>query len=246
MTTNPSRTLVFAARNAKEILRDAAILVFGLCLPAVLILFIYFLNRGVPAAVFEMESFAPGMAVFSYSFITMFTSSLMSRDMATSFLTRLRVSPMKSREFIAGYALPMIPMSIAQTLVCFGVAALCGLKLGINTLIGTVCLIPVSFLFIALGLLLGCLLNEKQAPPISSAVTQATALLSGMWFDLSLIGGGFAKVMYLLPFAHAYDTARFSYAGEYGAMLPHLLWTLGYTAVIFAAAVAVFKKKTSR
>ena len=104
-------------------------------------------------------------------------------------------------------------------------------------------LLPTAALYIAFGLLFGVLLTDKQAAPINSILVNVAALLGGTWFDLTLVGGTFERICTLLPFVHATESARAALAGNYAAILPHLAWVSGWAALLFAAAVLLFKKK---
>ena len=58
---------------------------------------------------------------------------------------------------------------------------------------------PVSVLYIALGLLCGSVFNDKQVGGICGALlTNLSAWVSGIWFDLDLVGGTFKKISYEL------------------------------------------------
>ena len=48
--------------------------------------------------------------IFGFSFITLFTATLVAKDRSTSLLIRLGISPMKSVDYILGYMLSIIPM----------------------------------------------------------------------------------------------------------------------------------------
>ena len=110
------RSLIFASRNIKEILRDPLSLVFLLALPFIMLILFYYLFNGLTSQ-FEIKYFAPGIVVFSYSFITLFNGLLISMDRSSSFLIRLYSSPIKSWEFIFGYSISMIPISLIQEVV---------------------------------------------------------------------------------------------------------------------------------
>lgn len=82
------KMLVFAGRNRKEILRDPLSTVFGLGFPTVLLLIFYFMQKNVPdmpQEVFGIRAFAPGMAVFGLSFLTLFLGMLMTGDRKSAF-----------------------------------------------------------------------------------------------------------------------------------------------------------------
>ncbi len=240
------RMMAFSGRNGKEILRDPINLLFGLAFPVALLLLFAAINAGVPAgvSVFPIDRMAPGVSVFSFSFLSMFSGLLLAKDRSTAFLMRLFASPLTAWDFIFGYTLPLIPMGLAQAVLCFATSAFLGLPVSANMLLAVVVVMPASLLFIAIGMLFGSLFNDRQVGGLCGGLlTNVTALLSGAWFDLSLVGGAFETIAYLLPFAHAVDAARSALNGEYADILPHLVWVLGYAAVLMVAAVLVFRQK---
>ena len=94
------------------------------------------------------------------------------------------------------------------------------------------------------GLLCGTLFNDKQVGGICGALlTNVTAFLAGIWFDLSLIGGAFKTFAYLLPFAHGADGARAALAGDWAALPGHLQWVSVWALAVMAGAVALFRWK---
>lgn len=238
------RMTAFAGRNQKELLRDPFSLLFGIGLPLVLMGLMTLIQRNVPVEIFAIERLAPGLAVFSFSFISLFTGMLIGRDRSTSFLTRLFASPLSSADYLLGYSLPLIPITILQSVVLFGAALLLfGLAFSVNVLLAILICIPIGFLFIGLGLLVGSLFTDKQASGIFTILVQVISLSSGMWFDLDMIGGSLKAICYALPFAHAVDAVKLALAGNMAATLPHMLWVLGYALVTFVAAVLVFRRK---
>ena len=107
------RMRFFASRNAREILRDPISVGFGVAFPILLLLLLSFLNRHIPAeahmTLFEPEQLAPGVSVFSLSFLALFSALLLSRDRSSALILRLYASPLTGRDFILGYLLPMLP-----------------------------------------------------------------------------------------------------------------------------------------
>jgi ABC-2 type transport system permease protein len=115
--------------------------------------------------------------------------------------------------------------------------------MNVNVLVALVVLIPSIVFFVGFGLLAGSLFNDKQVGGICGALlTNVSAWLSGTFFDLKLVGGAFAKVAYLLPFAHAVDATKAAIAGDYGSIMPHLWWVIGYAVVVMGIAVVVFRR----
>ena len=122
-----------------------------------------------------------------------------------------------------------------------------GLDVTVNILLGIVLIIPVAVLYIAIGLLCGSVLNDKQVGGICGALlTNLSAWLSGIWFDLELVGGAFKKVAYALPFVHAVEMERALLSGSFAHIFPHLWWVLGYAAVAMIAAVLLFLRQMKK
>ena len=238
------KTLAFASRNAKEILRDPLNLAFGIGFPLAILFLLSIIQSNVPVNLFEIENLVPGIAVFGFSFISTFSGMLIAKDRSTSFLMRLFSSPLTGANFILGYSLPLLPFAIVQCAICFIAAFFLGLTISVNVLIAFIVLIPTSILFIGIGILAGSLLTDKQVGGICGALlTNLAAWLSGAWFDLNLVGGTFKKVAYALPFVHAVDAGKSALAGNYNGIFPHLWWVIGYATVISILAVLIFSKR---
>ena len=241
------RMLTFANRNTKEIIRDPLTLGFGLGFPLVLIFLLSAIQANIPVELFEIQHLTPGITIFGLSFITLFSATIISKDRESSLLQRLYTTPLTPLDFILGYTLPMIPISVAQCVICYIAAIVLGLKVTITIVYAVLFIIPVSVLFIALGLLFGSILNDKQVGGICGALlTNLSAWLSGVWFDLELIGGTFKKIAYALPFVHAVEMERAILNGNYGDIFPHLWWVLGYAAVALVLAVLFFLRQMKR
>ena len=241
------RMLTFAGRNTKEILRDPLNLAFGLGFPLVLIFLLSAIQANIPVKLFEIQHLTPGITVFGLSFMTLFSATIIAKDRGSSLLQRLYTTPLTPTDFILGYTLPMLPISVAQAVVCYAAAVLLGLDMTVNILYAVVFIIPVCLLYIALGLLCGSVLNDKQVGGICGALlTNLSAWLSGIWFDLDLVGDAFRKVAYALPFVHAVELERAVLAGDYAGIVPHLWWVLGYAAALLAWAVLLFMRQMKR
>ena len=241
------RMIAFVKRCTKEILRDPINLFFGLGFPIVLLLLLTALQSNIPVSLFELESLTPGITVFGLAFMTLFSATLIARDRESSFLQRLYTTPLKSRDFILGYMLPILPIAIAQNIVCYMVAILLGLPVTINILYSVLMILPVAVFYISLGLLCGSIFNVKQVGGICGALlTNLAAWLSGVWFDLELVGGTFKKIAYLLPFVHAVELEREVIAGNFSEAIPHLYPVLGYAVVTTVGSVLLFLRQMKK
>ena len=241
------RMWTLARRNAREFLRDPLNLAFSLGFPIVLLLLLTAIQKNVPVNLFEIGHLTPGVAVFGLSFITLFSATILSKDRSSALLQRLYTTPLTAEDFILGYTLPILPIALGQCVACYLVALLLGLQPTVHIFAAIALMLPAAVLFVAMGLLFGSMLNDKQVGGICGALlTNLTAWLSGTWFDLELVGGGFKKIAELLPFVHAVELGRGALQGDYSHVLPHLCWVLAYAAVVLAAAIWVFLRQMKR
>ena len=164
------KMLTFAGRNTKEILRDPLNLAFGLGFPLVLILLLSAIQANIPVKLFEIQHLTPGITIFGLSFMTLFSATIIAKDRGSSLLQRLYTTPLTSVDFILGYTLPIIPIAIAQSVICYIAAIILGIDITVNIIYAVISIIPVSILYIALGLLCGSVLNDKQVGGICGAL----------------------------------------------------------------------------
>lgn len=236
------RMMTFSDRNFKEMVRDPLTLFFGALFPLALLGLLYAIGRNVPTQLFPIAELAPGIAVFGQSFLTLFSAMLISRDRGTALTQRLMASPMTGADFILGYALPLVPLAVVQAVLCLLCGGLMGLSLAHLPLMLLVLLVS-ALLYIAMGLLFGSILNEKQVGGICGALlTNLSAWVSGIWFDVKLVGGFFAKLAEALPFIHAVEAARAAAAGNVAALPKHLAVVGGYALALTVLAVFAFTR----
>lgn len=235
------RTLVFAKRNFKEIVRDPISLVFCIGLP--LFLLVIFEQFNIPSYIYSINNFAPGIAIFGFSFISLFSGLLIANDRTSSFLTRLFASPLTAMDYIIGYSLSLLPIALLQSILFFITSFFLGLAVNINVLYAILFLIPISVLFIGIGILIGCSFSDKQEPGIASIIIQAVAFLSGMYFSVDQFGTTFKTIARILPFSYALDLTRSALRGDFSNILVPFIWVLAYTVVVLIIAIAIFNKK---
>ena len=235
------KVMTFAKRCAKEILRDPINLGFGLGFPVVLLLLLSALQANIPVSLFEIDTLTPGITVFGLSFMTLFSATLVARDRESAFLQRLYTTPLSALDFILGYMLPMIPIALGQCAVCYLAAVPLGLTVSTNIVYAIIGIIPMAIFNIALGLLFGSILGVKQVGGICGALlTNLSAWLSGVWFDLTLVGGVFEKIAYALPFVHAAELEKALFASDFTHVSVHFLPVLLYSILAVTAAVFCF------
>lgn len=241
------RMLTFSKRCLKEILRDPLTLGFGLGFPLVLLLLLSALQANIPVDLFKIGTLTPGISVFGLSFITLFSATLIAKDRESALLQRLYTTPLTGFDFIMGYMLPILPVAIAQTVVCYLFAIPLGLSVSINILYAALGIIPISIFNISLGLLFGSILSVKQVGGICGALlTNLSAWLSGVWFDLELVGGFFEGIADLLPFVHAVEMEKALLCGDFALALSHLLPIIPYSAATMVVAILLFLRQMKK
>ncbi|MBE6959210.1 MAG: ABC transporter permease [Ruminococcaceae bacterium] len=241
------RMMTFAKRCAKEVLRDPINLGFGLGFPLVLLVLLSAIQANIPVDLFEINTLTPGITVFGLSFMTLFSATLVAKDRESALLQRLYTTPLTGIDFILGYMLPILPIAIGQTVICYLFAIPLGLEISVNITYAVIGSIPMAIFNIALGLLFGSILGVKQVGGICGALlTNLSAWFSGVWFDLNLVGGAFKKIANTLPFVHAAELEKALFKGNFEVVPSHILPILLYTALITVVAVFCFLRQMKK
>ena len=248
------RTLTFAKRNLTELSRDALGYIFCIVFPLVMLVIMSMVNESIPKdagpTTFRIDNLAGGIIIFGQTFVMLFTAILVATDRTSSFLMRLFSSPMKSRDFMCGYLIPMVLIALVQGLLT-GVASLViagitGFDLNpLGLLLAVFTSIPSALMFISFGLIAGTLFNEKSAPGICSVFISLGSFLGGIFFDAEGVGGAIYKVCKCMPFIYCTKVARSTIAldfnfDEFGKSL---LIVTAVAVALMLAAVLTFKTK---
>jgi ABC-2 type transport system permease protein len=233
----------FAQRNLKEILRDPLSLIFGGLLPVIFILLFSTISKNAPIEVFKPVNIVPGVTIFGFTFITLFLGLLLAKDKSTSFLTRLFVSPLKPKDFIAGYAVPLLPFALIIGVVCLIVGVLVGVPLSMKIFYTLLSFLPFILFSVFVGIFLGVVFNEAQILAIGNIYIIASSLLGGAWMDLNILGDTIKSITEFLPFSHAIEFSRIILSGRQEYIWIHLIAVSGYAVVFFFLSVFFFTRK---
>lgn len=200
-------TRAFIKRNLLEMLRDPIIYVFCIGFPVVMLTIFQVVNlfTAGDTPMFDAKSLIPGITVFSFSFVALVMSILVSKDRSTAFLVRLYASPMCAADFILGYTVPCLALGVVQEFVCVFFGWIISLAVGAEyftfgaALLLVMAELPMLLVAIFIGIFFGSALGEKSAPGICSVFISASGLLGGAWMPLDAMGG-FESFCRLLPF----------------------------------------------
>lgn len=248
------RIKAFTIRNIKELYRDPLSYIFCLGFPIIMLIIMTLVNESIPPetgmTIFRIDNLAGGIAVFGQTFTMLFTALNVSKDRNGAFLVRMYASPMKSADFVGGYILPMLIISIVQTFASFLVAFIISLINGVNInpvglFTALITVIPSAIMFIGFGLLFGTIFNEKSAPGLCAIIISLGSFLGGIWFDAEATGGVMLKICKVLPFYYCTKTARSSIALSFGLnefILPLIIITICGTVMAVLSSI-VFRSK---
>ncbi len=246
------RAQIFAARCAKELLRDPLSWIFCLAFPLAMLGIMSLLHASLPVGaptIFRPDYLAPGIAVFSLCFVMLFAALMLSKDRSSALLTRLFISPMRAADFLLGYVMPLGAIAIGQITVTYLASMVIGSLAdtslsAADMLLSMIALMPAVVLFIAAGLLFGALLSDKAAPGIASIFISAASMLGGVWMDVDGIGGVLADICRALPFYHAVRLGRAPIIGtDARDTLISLAVVCIYTAAIVILAILAFRRR---
>ena len=232
----------FAKRNFKELIRDPLSLIFEIVLP--LFLLFIFQQFNIPAENYRLENFTPSILLFGFSFITLFSATLIAKDRTSSLLIRLGTSPMKSSDYILGYILSLLPIVLIQIVLFFIAAIAMGLEFTISIIPTVLVSMIISIFFISLGILIGSLVNEKGTGGLGSIVVQLVCFTSGMYFPVEAIGGVFEIICKSLPFEACLTIIQGTLHNDFNnlTLIQTIVFLIYFIAVILLSII-VFKKR---
>jgi len=233
-------------RNFKEVLRDPVTTLLGVFLPLLFLILFSLIQAQLPLELFIPRNLTPGIIIFSFSFLIMFSATLLTKDRHTAFLVRLYTTPLKASDYIISYIIPFLVVAILQIVVCFAAGLAFGGSFQ-NMLVTSFLFMLIALMCICLGIIFGTLFTVSQVSGIGSVFVTFIGLLSGIWIDLSMIGGTFEQIGYVLPFAHAVDASRSLLSGKgFSDISQNLSVVAVYTVVMFVLAVFAFKRNMRR
>jgi ABC-2 type transport system permease protein len=236
------RFFSLANRNFKEIYRDPVSVLLGLAMPLLMLVIFTSINKKMPLEIFSPQSLTPGIAIFSFTFLIMFSAMLLARDKQNAFLIRLFTTPLRPSDYILSYTLPFLPLAFLQVVICFAAGTILG-GVFVNIFLSSIIYLLVAFVCISLGVVLGSLFTVNQVSGIGSILITVISFFSGIWMDLKMVGGTFEKIGNALPFVHAVNALKALMTGSGIAdILNHILIISFYAVGLFLLAVVSFMR----
>jgi ABC-2 type transport system permease protein len=187
----------------------------------------------------------PGIIIFGLLILVPTAARPIVRDKEKGFMSRLLTTPTRPLDFILGYSLSMVGITIAQ-IILFVVAAW---AIGMN-IVGSLWLAFLIFFLtglcsIGVGMVIASLSkSENQAEPMAWLISMPLATLSGCWFSIEMMPQYLRGFAYAFPYAHAIDASRgvLIRGAGMGAINSDLLFLVGWAVVIFAIGIILFRR----
>ena len=188
--------------------------------------------------------FAPGVAVFGLMILIFTGAIIIAADREKGFLARMLTTPARPWDFILGYSLPLIPVLIVSTLVYLGVGMAMGLTVIGNLGLAFLIFFLIGLCSIGIAMIVGSLIKSHSQAPICWVFIVPLAMISGAWWPAEHMPSFIRSIAEAFPFVHAIDASRDVINGaSFSAILPDFYWLIGWTAVLFAAGIIVFRIK---
>ena len=192
-----------------------------------------------------VDFMGPGIIVFGLLILIPTSARTMVRDKEKGFLSRLLTTPTRPVDFLLGYSLCLVLITIAQIII-FMVGAW---GLGMDV-VGSLWLAFLIFFLtglcsIGVGMVIASLSkSENQAEPLCWLISMPLAMLSGCWFSIEMMPSYLRAVAYAFPYAHTIDASRGVLIRGVGmeAISSDLLFLVGWAVVIFFIGVILFRR----
>lgn len=200
----------------------------------------------------SFDFLAPGMIVFALLLLANTVAALLTREVDTGTLARLRLSKMTGFDLLFGGLLPWSLIAVAQVVILLGVAIAIGFHWqgGVSSILLAVIIgIVGGIASIALGMIIAAFAqNDRQAANLGTLITVPASFLVGAFFPLPnvmILGHQFNDI---LPWTHTLAALRsvLTYGGSWGDVSGQLATSAILTVILFAIGVVLFSRTRLR
>jgi len=192
-----------------------------------------------------IDFIGPGIITFGLLILIPTSARMIVRDKEKGFLARLLTTPTHPVDFILGYSLSNVAITIAQILIfIFGAWAM-GMDIVGNLGLAFLVFFLTGLCSIGIGMVIASLSkSENQAEPLAWLFSMPLAMLSGCWFSIEMMPSYLRTLAYAFPFAHTIDASRAILIRGVGleAVGYDVLFLAGWAVAIFAIGVLLFRR----
>ncbi len=200
---------------------------------------------------------APGIIVFAILMLAINVATILTREVESGTLRRLKISKMTSFDFLFGGLLPWSLIVVAQVLILFAVAMAIGFHWqgGINSIILAVIVgIIGGIASISLGMIIASFAKSPpQASQLGTLIAVPLSFIVGAFLQLpQVVIGSFmgqqVQVYDVFPWYHIVNALRsvLVYGGGWNSIAYDVGWAIVLTVILFAIGVFLFSKNRLR
>lgn len=211
--------------------------------------------EGVPGteSFTSFDFIAPGMMVFAILLLATSVAAMLTKEVETGTLRRLKLSKMTSFDFLFGGIIPWSLVAAAQVIILFVVAIAMGFHWqgGATSLILAVIVGVIGGLSsISLGMIIAAFARDaKQASSLGTLIVVPMSFAVGAFFQLpeAVLGNFMGQTIQIYDFLPWTDTlnalrATLTYGGGWNAISFDVTMSLILAVVLFAVGVFLFSR----
>lgn len=196
---------------------------------------------------------APGMMVFAILLLATTVAAGLTREVETGTLTRLKLSRMRSFDFLFGGLIPWSLIAGVQILILLIVAIMIGFHWqgGLNSIILAIIVAVIGGVAsVSLGMIIAAFAkNDRQAANLGTLIAVPVSFLSGCFFALPqvVLGNFFGnqiQIYDLLPWTHTLSALKMvlTFGGNWNDIAPQVEWSVALTVILFVVGVILFSR----
>ena len=205
----------------------------------------------------NFDFLAPGMIVFAILLLATTVAAGLTREVEKGTLARLKLSKMRSFDYLFGNLIPWSAIAAAQVLILLIVAVIIGFHWqgGLNSLfLAIVVGLIGGIASVSLGMIIASFVrNERQAANLGTIITVPTSFLVGAFFQLPQVvianfGGQSFQIYDILPWTHVLNALRatLTYGEGWNDIAYQVEWAVVLTIILFLIGVVLFSRNRLR
>ena len=200
----------------------------------------------------EFDFLAPGMMVYAILLLATTVAAILTREVESGTLLRLKISKMRSFDLLFGGLIPWSLVAGAQVVILLVVAILLGLKWQgsvYSILLAIVIGIIAGIASISLAMIIASFAkNDRQAANLGTLIVVPTAFITGSFFPLpaeyvNLFGHSF-QIYDILPWTHTLTALRsvLVYGSGWSVVSSDVIISAVLALILFVIGVFLFSK----
>lgn len=204
----------------------------------------------------QFDFLAPGMMVFAILLLATTIAAILTREVESGTLERLKMSKMRSFDLLFGGLIPWSLVAGAQVVILLTVAVILGLHWqgGITSVILAIVIgIIGGVASIALAMIIASFAkNDRQAANLGTLIVVPISFLVGAFFPLpqvfvSVLGHSF-QIYEIIPWTHTMDALRgvLLYGEGLNAVAYQIELSLILTVILFIIGVFLYSRTRLR